>query len=250
MFRYQIGCALAALGLSFVVCAPASAAIIVDTFSGGALNVSTPPGGSNPSSANSGTLSANALGGAHNLNVTRTTGTGGFNNSIDQAGNGFWSYSSGPGDAGRGTVLYDGGTDYVVSDPGLGGIDLTQGGLNDRIVFKYRADQAGANVLGVVLYSGAGNSSTATANVNATGFAGSFADGVIPFSSFVNSSGSGASLSNISAIQLVLDGSNVPALDMQVDSVSAVPEPVMGLSLCVAGMFAGMLLRRRARIAR
>lgn len=244
MFRYRLSCALAALGLSFVACAPrASAAIVIDTFSGGALNVSTPPGGANPSSANGGTLSANALGGAHNLSITRTTGTGGFNNSIDQAGNGFWSYSSGPGDAGRGTVLYDGGTDNVVSDPGLGGIDLTQGGLNDRIVFKYRADQAGSNVLGVVLYSGAGNSSTATVNVSGTGFSGPFADGVIPFSSFVNSSGTGASLSNISAIQLLIDGSNVPALDVQIDSVSAVPEPVMGMSMYVAAM----LLTRRAR---
>lgn len=106
---------------------------------------------------------------------------------------------------------------------GLGGIDLTEGGLNTGISIVVNADKAG--VITTRLYTSASNYSTAAIAFPATG------SGVstifMPFSSFTATAGAGVTLTNLGAIQIDIDASGVAA-DGYIDSIGGFG-PTLGI---------------------
>ncbi|HEY7087996.1 MAG TPA: hypothetical protein VH518_07895 [Tepidisphaeraceae bacterium] len=217
------------------------AAVVIDNFSG-AVSTSVAPASPNPSSSNLGLATANAIGGARNLTATRITGVNGMNINADVGSSGVFNYSTGPADTGSASILYDGGTDNIPSFIGLVGTDLTQGGLNTLVNLLYRADLAGATI-SVDIYTDATRASRASFNTAATGFgANPFASVNLPYASFSPLVGTGATFSNVGMIQITVDGSTTPALDLQIDSIQSIPEPA---GIAVAGLCAGILMRRR-----
>jgi hypothetical protein len=198
-------------------------------------------GGSNPKSSAPNEIAApGALGGARFLNATRTSGSGVVY--ADVSG-GLLSHGAGPADSGISTATYDGTNDGVFNPTGSLG-DLTAGGLNNGLKFQYRADLAGGAV-SVTLYSGAGNFSTAQFVAGATGFdPNPYASADILFSSMVVGGGTGANPANVTGVKIVVDGSAVPALDLELLNVvsDVVPEPA-SLGLALVG--ASLLARRR-----
>jgi hypothetical protein len=232
---------LAGIAAALLAGASARAAIILDNFVG-PQTAFVPSGGSNPSSVPVGATAPGAIGGARLLTATRTSGSGIVYADVN---GGLLSHGSGPADAGIATVSYDGNNDTTF-DPstGLGGIDLTGGGTNNGLKFQYRADFGGA-VVSVTLYSGASNFSTGSFVAGATGFdPNPYAAGNILFSSMVTGGGTGANPASVTGIKLTIDGSSVPALDLQLQSVvsDVVPEPA-SLGLMLVG--ASLLARRR-----
>jgi len=224
-----------------VLCGSASAAIIVDGFTN-AQTVSTGPGGSNPLASSGGIAASAAIGGNRLMTVTRTSGNGIVYGDVSS---GLLSHGSGPADSGMVSVAYDGNSDGVF-DPsvGLGGIDLTEGGINNGLNFLYRADLAGA-VISARIYSSATNFSVGQFVAGATGFGAALpASAGLLFSSMNIGGGTGANFSSVRGIVLTVDGSAIPALDLQLQSVvsQVVPEPA-SLGLLAIGSL--MTLRRR-----
>lgn len=116
-------------------------------------------------------------------------------------------------------VVWDGtdGTATAINTSGLS-LDLLDGGTNDALTVVASADKA--TTLTIRLYSGAGNVSTATIPVQDIGDAAIDGDAneeiSIPLdtTNFVTTSGGGADLSNVGAIELEVDFS-AESLDAQ-----------------------------------
>jgi len=230
---------IAALVIALLLAASARASLIIDPFTTAQTVFA---GGVNPATMAEGKVTPGAIGGNRLLTVQRTTGTGIVY--ADVSG-GLLSHGNGPANAGIVSASYDGNADTTF-DPttGLGGIDLTQGGTNNGLVFNYHADLAGA-VISARIYSSPTDFSVGSFNTLATGtFTGPGITNGILFSSMTVGGGSGANFSSVRGVVLSIDGSNVPALDLQISSVlsDVVPEPA-SLSLLAIGSL--ITLRRR-----
>jgi hypothetical protein len=228
-----------ALVIAVLFTASARAALIIDPFTTAQTVFA---GGVNPTTVSQGIAAPGALGGNRLLTVQRTTGTGIVY--ADVSG-GLMSHGNGPANAGIVSAAYDGNADTTF-DPstGLGGIDLTQGGTNNGLVFNYHADLAGAVIIARI-YSSATDFSVGSINTLSTGgFVGpGITDGIL-FSSMSIGGGAGANFSSVRGVVLSIDGSNVPALDLQISSVLSdiVPEPASLSLLAIGSLFT---LRRR-----
>jgi hypothetical protein len=156
------------------------------------------------------------------------------------------------------TLQYSGTNDLntptsLVNAHGLGGglgIDLTDGGANDRFELQFfTSDALPTTGLGiaVTITSPGGKSSTATAvapNAQA------FFTFDIPFGQLVGN----ALLSNVDSITFVFNGAapQTPNIDYELHQLAAVPEPASGLLMTIAtGAWGWLALRsRRRRISR
>lgn len=152
------------------------------------------------------------------------------------------------------TVTWDGVDADLTTTPsaGLGGIDITNGGLNDAFAFDIGIDAAGSGEnLVMRLFTGS-DVSTAQVLIPVTNGTATSSQ-IIPLSQFVGA----ADLTNIDAIQLELGGNNT-SIDAQLGpigligsavadfSVETIPEPsTVLLSLFAMVWLAGSKRRRR-----
>jgi hypothetical protein len=206
----------------------ASAGIIIDGFNPNSPFVVAMPGlGSNGTGT--------AIGGNRDYFGTKTSLRG----AIMAAVQGFGVLSSDASTTATGTMQYDGTPGDIVNPFGLGvgGIDLTQGGLNNQFHLTVGVDLSGYQATLAVWTSG---------NL----FTSSFIvpqgpptnDVFVSFASF-----GGANFANVGAIELRLNTGATPVAeaDFVITNFSAVPEP--SSVLLVLGLVAvGLCPRRKA----
>jgi len=131
---------------------------------------------------------------------------------------GFFSYSEGGEVRGGFEVIYDGldGSAQLFDPTGLGGIDLSNGGIVDRFTISMQADLEFTVRLEV--YTDANNASYADVQVNALN--GPFGYNVA-FADFIPINGGGADFSNVGAIKYIVNTTGtIGDLDMQVFEIS------------------------------
>jgi hypothetical protein len=226
----------------------AEAIVVIDDFDTYSfLNVTGPPSG--PASLFSSYTTSESIGGERDVFIERTSANSGAV-AMDISGSVLsqLSYASAPSTSGNLRLVYDGLDGLSALNPtGLGGVDLTQSGVNTG-VFLRSASDLGASITFTV-YTDADRFSVVTVPIAADPSF-TFMDYYTDFTSFspAGSSG-GASFTNVGAITLELNGSTA-GTDVSIQTVVAsVPEPGSCFLIFAAGM--ALLLRRKpSRILR
>jgi len=162
------------------------------------------------------------------LQVIRTQGRPGtVEVEVDGAVPGSLVYSSGAAIKGEAIVSWDGRNRKAAINPtGLrgvnGGVDITEGGVDYGLLVRCVADHPAE--LEFTIYTDATHYSQASLSVPVDGGLKYGAAQFIPFSSFT-AHGGGASLANVGAIAMLIDGRRQANLQVAVDYVLAtVPE--------------------------
>lgn len=228
------------LALSIV---PASASVIyIDNF-GNPQTVNA--GDGDPLSNQSGILGGpNVLGGARSIEVTKTSGDPELVDSARVNTTGTLTFSLAAADGGYALLIWDGDTDGIVNQAGIASTDLSAAGQNYYIGLSVRSDLAAP--ITMTFYSGVGNSSSYTFNTPGTGFAVPYTNYLIPMSSFVSMSGTGANFAGITAATLFIDGQNQPGVDVQIRNYAAMPTPEPAtFGMIGAGLIGLAVFRRR-----
>ncbi|MFO0902488.1 MAG: DUF11 domain-containing protein [Pirellulales bacterium] len=163
------------------------------------------------------------LGGERDLRVEMTTGSPTDNVEFAAASN-LLNLNPTINANGNYIATWDGadGNANTLNATGLGGVDLTSNGANTGVSMRMLVDKANSTVT-IRLYTNAGAASVQTIT--------NVAPNVIqnlyfPFSSFTNLVGSGATFSNIGAIELEID-SNVTGMDGLIELVGAIGPTVV-----------------------
>jgi hypothetical protein len=133
----------------------------------------------------------------------------------------------------------DGDMSITPSGGGLGGIDLTEGGLSQGFAFSLGVDAAGAGEnLTMRVFSGVDVSAVNIVLPVTNGTATTFQ--IVPFDAFVGD----ADFTSIDAIQLELGGNN-PSIDAQIGPLSLIGPTVTNIPVtipepsgCLIGLFA------------
>jgi len=218
----------------------AHAVIVVDSFqtNQSSLTLTFPPAGTSASSSASG---AGILGGERDVQVSLTSGVIAGNTVSTTVSSGFFSYSQDATISGRSEIQWDGADGSATLNPtGLGGIDLTDGGILSQFLLTVLFDDLPADGQ-IAVYSNAANFSVL--NFNLPGLIFSTTSFEFDFSDFTIGAGTGADFTDVGAIVLSI-GSSVTAPDVVIDSFTVVPEPASA-SLIGLGMLA--MTARRAR---
>ena len=153
---------------------------------------------------------AGALGAERDMIVTLETGLVLPSVTLSSAGNQL-VFDSSADAQGLFNVIYDGNDDAAttLAATGLGGIDLTQSGVNTAVKVRAQADQAGATVR-LRVYTDATNFSDSAAIVIPS--INTAEDFVFHFSQFTTAGGTGADFTSVGAIDLLID-TNTNATD-------------------------------------
>ena len=129
------------------------------------------------------------------------------------------SHAQSPGTLATTNVQWDGTDMSPMLDPvGLGGVDLTDGGIHNAVAITLEFADLNA-VLTFNVYTDGSNASTFTlalpggANNQLL---------VLPFSDFTTLLGSGATFTNVGAIEMFIDGSATAGLDVQVNLLETI----------------------------
>lgn len=214
-----------------------------DTFQ--TTNVNFAPSGYK--SAFSFKAAAEAVGGERDMLVERTGTSGLVRFDVNNSYLGAASFASGPTVPGRGTLTWDGADGLSTTNvTGLGGVDLTQSGANDKFLLRLISD-LGAT-LTIKAYTDAANFSMASVAVP-TNLSFILTHQGILFSSFTIGGGSGANFANIGAISMEVDGTGNPGTDVVFDYVittALVPEPSSAALWLLGATGLACARRRRA----
>ena len=235
--------ALISLSLFALFDSSAEAIVVIDDFNS-SYSITIPGTTPGATGVDSFTATSEAIGGERDIYLERTTGnSGAVSMDISQSLASQLSYASAPFTSGNLLLVYDGMDGSSILNPtGLGGIDITQGGLNTGIFLRSASD-LGSNIT-FSIYTDADHFSLLTMPINANpSFA--FTDYFASFNLF-SSMGSmgGADFTNVGAISLLLDGSTA-GTDVSIATVIAtVPEPGSCILIFSAGLM--LLMRRKA----
>lgn len=243
----------AALALA---CAGSAQAIIIDSFvTDQSLTLAYPPIGTSMSSSASGT---GILGGERDLTINLTGGRMVGNGISSVVNSGYYSYSQDATIKGTGVIQWDGADASPNLNPiGLGGINLTAGGI-DSLVLGVISDDLPVDVT-ITVYSSAGNASSRTLTLPGQIDEETAKTYFFKYSDFSTLLGSGADFANVGAITLST-GSSTSAPDLVFDFLETseppavppsgtVPEPgTLGL-LGLGAAACGLVARRRKPVA-
>ena len=201
-----------------VICAALSAfgtasAVTIDDFSEDQAILFQGPVGTTGSTQ----AGAGMVGGERDIEI-EVTGASSFHSA--SVGTGLLNHAQGPSTFGTTTVTWDGvdGDETTLDATGLGGVDLTDGGIHNAIAislffadsnavmdFNVYTDGANASTLQLALPGGANNELL-----------------ILPFSDFTTLLGAGADFTNVGAIEMFIDGSATAAVDVQVELLEGV----------------------------
>lgn len=190
------------------------------------------------------------LGGFRDMEVT-SDGTG-FAKTLLEAKDGLLGFSNAVGVTGTGTVVWDGDDDpTVINTTGLGGMDITAGGLNSILMNVVSSDLPDLGVT-FSIYDMDSNVSSLSYIINPPIPASS---GPKEIAFFFDDFVGGADFTNVGAIALTLDGPE--DIDAKIDLVEIVelidsdprvrvPDPTSVLGLLAFGAVgAGSMLKRK-----
>jgi large repetitive protein len=229
------------LPLLALLCSRVEAIVVIDDFNA-SYSLTIP--GSNPgvTSLFASNATSEALGGERDIYIERTSGnSGAVSMDVSQSLASQLSYASAPFTTGNLLLVYDGADNSSILNPtGLGGIDITQSGINTGIFLRSASDLGSSITFSI--YTDADRWSMLTLPIAANpSFA--FTDYFGTFTSFTSMGAmGGADFMNVGAISLLLDGSTA-GTDVSIETVVAtVPEPGGCLLIFSAGL---MLLFRR-----
>jgi hypothetical protein len=233
--------ALFAVGLLAIGSASA-APITIDNFTD---TQSVTASGAAPQTQTGGIAAAGAIGGARNVLSSITNGNGSAVSNINNGGTGRYEFSLTSGENGYFQLLYDGNTNNSLD--GDLNADLTDLGTNTGLLINIASDLIAP--ITIDIYSSLVDISSIT--LNSPG--GNVPQNIfIPFASFANVGGVGASFNDVMAITIFIDAQQVgptTGLDGSIDFIEAtntdVPEP--GSMLLLAGGLIGFALMRRRK---
>lgn len=236
---------VATSALSVLAGSTAQAGMLIDSFNT-TQSVSVGPGGGNPLSMTDGVMTlVESIGGARVVQLTRTEGMALLSTRVNIE-NGIFGFGAEPAVGGNVTVWYDGDTDASLNGSGLGGVDFTEGGLNQSIRVAYRYDLA--IEFRVRVYTDDTNFSDAVFTFSgASGFNVPFNEELLTFASFVPTGGAGADFTNVGALEFYAQTDSMLAADFQLDYIELtqdVPAPSALGAFALAGIAAA---RRRRR---
>lgn len=240
MHKFKLFCLFGVTAL-----AASAAPILIDNFDT-SQTLSVAAGGVNPTSVQGFVATgANSIGSLRDVVLTRTSGLGAMDFIVNEVGvEGVAQYNSSSAAAGNALLIWDGNGNGLVDPTGLGGVDLTDGGLNTLVQALVRSDLI--SPMSMTIYTSAGNFSTFAFSSPGGGTGLPFTVFNLPFVGFVPT-GTGADFSNVGAITLALTGPT--GLDLQLDllATSEIPEPATFLLSGTALIGLAMLGRRYAR---
>lgn len=151
--------------------------------------------------------------------LTKTTSAG-YSDYTDTT-TGAFALSNGANTKSTVLLVWDGkdANANVINYTGLNGKDLSLNGQRNRINFTYSSDfiENKKVVLTFRVYTDANNASQAVLELY--GASGSVLNGSVPFSSFTPFLGSGANMSNVGAISLLIDATSRNGIDFTIDSI-------------------------------
>ncbi len=203
--------------------------VVIDSFS-----ATTQTAGAAYPSGTTGTsysTASEAIGGARDMFVQLTSAHGAVTLGADSTTPDALDFTTGPGAVGTGQVVWQGqATGAYATAPGmlrnpqgLNHLDLTSAGASTGIELTLGADQTGTAKLTV--YTDAGDWSSATVAIPSSADGTAQQEVFVPFSSFSVGAGTGASFSNVGAIELTISGA--AAMEAQVANVDAIGPTVL-----------------------
>jgi len=218
----------------------------IDSFDVNQFDQAFGPVNSTSSSASGGGI----LGGTRDMTLSTTAGLPfqRLQGESNLGNTGFFSHSQDSTIIGSTLLEYDGGS-VGFNPTGLGGIDITNGGLVDQIGIRVSVNDLPVDIK-LTAFTDGSNFSDFTLSLPGGIF--SDTDFFINLASFTTQGGSGVDFTNLGALQLFIDG-QLQGTDLIFDFLSSgqtVPEPVSMLGWAVCMLTAGVFVYRRKGLAR
>lgn len=196
-----------ALGLALLGVSAAGAVVVIDDFSTNQATISDPPGGASQVA----TGGADILGQYRDLEVKRLVGVGPVSIAVAGGVASLTVTDTTPDSNGLALLTWDGNDGATTLDPdGLGGVDLTSGGIDQGLLLTVASASAGIG-LRLEIFTDAGNASQAMRVLPAIAAPTQI---FVGHSEFLPTLGAGADFSDVGAVRLTIYGGDGDQLDI------------------------------------